>query len=116
MVVRSLLVLCAAVGENVTYLDKANGINFSAEVEEKNEMAFQGPGELFTRDDKDMLLADLNALSRSANRRSTRRELERSLAQNRSGRGQVGRVHSLDQGQPLAAESGAYHRADQGSC
>ena len=90
MVIRSLLSLCAAVGENATYLDKANGIDFSAAVEAKNEMALQDPGELSTRDDADNLLAELTALGRSANRRTA--SAARSLLQNLPGRGQVGRV------------------------
>lgn len=77
MVVRSLLGLCVSVGESATYLDKANAIDFSAAAEEKNEMALQKPGGLFTRDDEEKLLAELNALGRSTNRRSTRRELPR---------------------------------------
>lgn len=67
-------------GENATYLDKAKDIGFSAAVEKKNELALQEPGELFTRDYAEKLLAELNAFGRSANRRSTRRELARSLA------------------------------------
>ena len=43
MVVRSLLGLYVAVGENVTYLEKANAIDFSGAVEEKNGVALQEP-------------------------------------------------------------------------
>ena len=67
-------------GENVTNLDNAKDIDFSVAVEEKSELALHEPGELFTRDYAKKLLAKLNAFGRSAYRRSTRRELARSLA------------------------------------
>ena len=114
MAVRSLLGMYFTVGENVTYLDKASEIDFPAAVEEKNEMALWGPGELFTRGDADKVLAELNVLGRSANRRSTRRELVRSRARHLSGRGQVGRCFFLEQGQPHAAASGNQDWAGQG--
>ena len=78
-------------------------------------MALQEPGDLFTRDNADKLLAELNALGRTANRRSTRRELARRTSQHLSDQGQVGRVYYPDQGQPLMIEAGHQHRTGQGS-
>ena len=46
MVVRSLLGLYSAAGEYVTYVNKTNGIGFSAAVEEKNVLALREPREL----------------------------------------------------------------------
>ena len=114
MAVRSLPGLCVAVGDNATHLDKANDIDFPAAVEVKNEMALQELRFLLPRDGAEELLAELSALGRSANRRSTGRELARGLAQCLFGRGQAGRVFSLDQGQPHAAASGDQSRADLG--
>ena len=67
----SLLGMYTEVGESATYVDKTNGIGFSAAVEEKNELALRGPGEIFTLSDADKLLAESSALSRGVNRRST---------------------------------------------
>ena len=66
MAIRSLPGLCVAVGDNATHLDKANDIDFPAAVEVKNEMALQELRFPLPRDGAEELLAELNALGRSA--------------------------------------------------